>query len=107
MNYLTGYQFLPLGRAAEAIHDITNQTVSEGTIVNAQKQLYDVLEQPVNVIKERIINSDVVHFDETGMRSEGKTKWVHVASTESLTYYEAHYKRGAEAAKGHPFIPET
>jgi len=106
MNYLTGYQFLPLGRAAEAIRDITNQTVSEGTIVNAQKQLYDVLEQPVNVIKERIINSDVVHFDETGMRSEGRTQWVHAASTESLTYYEAHDKRGAEAAKDIGILPK-
>jgi len=25
------------------------------------------LEQPVNVNKEKIINSDIVHFDETGM----------------------------------------
>lgn len=106
MNYLTGYQFLPLGRAAEAIYDITKQTVSEGTIVNTQKQLYGILEQSVNAIKKKIIDSDVVHFDETGMRSEGKTKWVHVASTESLTYYEAHEKRGAEAAKDIGILPK-
>ena len=74
-------------------------------IVNAQKQLYNILKQPVNAIKGKIINSDVVHFDETGMRSEGKTKWVHVASTENLTYYEAHEKRGAEAAKDIGILP--
>lgn len=99
MNYLTVYQFLPLERAVEAIQAITNQSVSEGTLVNAQKHLYNVLKEPVNEIKEKIINSNVVHFDETGMRSEGKTKWVHVASTKEFTYYEANEKRGTEASK--------
>ncbi len=37
-------------------------------------------------------------FDETGIRSEGKTKWIHVASTETLTYYKMHEKRGTDAA---------
>lgn len=106
VNYLTGYQFLPLVRVAELIHDITNQTVSEATIVNAQKQLYSISEQPVNVIKGKIINSDVSHFDETGIKSKCKTKWVYAASTENLTYYEANEKRGAEADKAIGILPD-
>lgn len=58
------------------------------------------------MIKEKIIDSYVVHIDETGMLSKGKTKWVHVAFTENLTYYEAHEKRGTEAAKAIDILPK-
>lgn len=106
MNYLTNYQLLPLERAAETINEFTNQTVSEGTLVNANKKLYAALEEAEKVIKEQIIASDVVHFDETGMRSENKTQWLHVAATEKLTYYAFHEKRGAQAAEEIGILPK-
>lgn len=106
MNYLTNYQLLPLERTAETIKEFTNQTVSEGTLVNASKKLYLALEETEKVIKQQIIASDVVHFDETGMRSENKTQWLHVASTENLTYYAFHEKRGALAAEEIGILPE-
>lgn len=99
MNYLTQYQLIPLERAAEAIQNIIGQTVSQGTLVNAAHALYNKLELPVEEIKQQITNSSVAHFDETGMRSEGKTKWLHVASSEKLTYYAVHEKRGEKATK--------
>ena len=105
MNYLTQYQLIPLKRAAEAIRDITDQEVSEGTLVNVSNALYEELKNPVKDIKEQIIDSDVVHFDETGMRSEGKTKWMHVAATEKLTYYQFHDKRGEKAARDIGILP--
>lgn len=105
MNYFTHYQLLPLNRTAEAIKHITGQSVSEGTIVNAAKRLYQKLEEPVNEIKKQITGSPVVHFDETGMRSESKTRWLHVAATENCTYYEVNNKRGEEAAKDIGILP--
>lgn len=105
MNYLTQYQFIPMERAAEAICNITGQTVSEATLYNASTALYEQLEETVEEIKQKVIASDVVHFDETGIRSEGKTKWMHVASTETLTYYAAHEKRGEDAAKDIDILP--
>lgn len=98
MNYLTQHQLLPLERAAEAVRDITGQTISEGTLVNVVQSFYKKLETPIKEIKQKITDSDVAHFDETGMRSEGKTKWMHVASTETMTYYAVHEKRGVKAA---------
>lgn len=105
MNYLTQYQLIPLERAAEAIQDITGQTVSEGTMVNASNKLCDRLEEPADEIKYQVTDADVTSFDETGMRSEGKTQWLHVASTERLTYYAIHDKRGEKAARDIGILP--
>ena len=105
MNYLTQHQLLPLERAAEAVRDITGQTISEGTLVNVAHSLYEKLEAPVKEIKQKITDSNVAHFDETGMRSEGKTKWMHVASTETMTYYAVHEKRGEKAANDIGILP--
>lgn len=106
MNYLTQYQLIPLERAAEAIEDITGQAVSEGTLVNAADALYEKLGDPVEEIKQKVTASDVVGFDETGMRSEGKNKWMHAASTETLTYYAIHEKRGEKAARDIGILPD-
>ena len=105
MNYLTMYQLIPLNRATEAIRDITGQSISEGTLVNSAKALSDKVSGAVESIKQAIIQTAVAHFDETGIRSEGKTKWMHVASTESLTYYEVHDKRGEQAALDIGILP--
>lgn len=104
-NYLTQYQLLPLARAVEAVEDITGQHISEGTLVNAAKVLANQVEGPVEEIKQQIIASDVVHFDETGMRCEGKTKWLHVACTDRLTNYQVHDRRGEIAAKDIGILP--
>lgn len=106
MNYLTQYQLIPLERAAEAVKDITDQTVSEGTLVNAATRLYNTLKEPEGEIKQQVTDAAVVNFDETGMRSEGKTQWLHVASTEKLTYYAIHEKRGEKAARDIGILPD-
>jgi len=106
MNYLTCYQLLPLNRAVETIKDITGQHISEATLVNSAQNLYDKLDEMENTIKAKIKESDVVHFDETGMRSENKTKWLHVASTEYLTYYAIQDKRSTKAIEEIGILPD-
>ncbi|KNY28172.1 IS66 family transposase [Pseudobacteroides cellulosolvens] len=98
MSYLTNYQLIPLERTAEILSDIIGQNVSEGTLVNVNSRLYKKLEEVETSTKQQLIASSVVHFDETGMRSGGKTQWLHNASTDKLTHYEVHEKRGAQAA---------
>lgn len=105
MTYLTMFQLLPLERAAQAIHEMTGQAVSEGTLVNAARSFSEMLDEPIEAIKSGVIGANVANFDETGMRSQGKINWLHVACTPTLTHYEVHPKRGKEAAQAIGILP--
>jgi transposase-like protein len=97
LTYLTTYQLIPVKRAAELVEDMFGLKVSQGTVVSAGTEAYGNLEETEAAIKQEIIESDVAGFDESGMRVEGKTHWLHSAGTESATCYGIHPKRGKAA----------
>ena len=97
VTYLTTYQLIPLKRVTELVNDLFGVKISQGTIVSAGLEAYEKLEGPESRVRDEIIGSDVAHFDESGMRSEGKTQWLHSAGTPNATYYAIHEKRGREA----------
>jgi transposase len=95
--YLNQYQMLPYGRTCQLASDLFKQQISQGTLKNWIVQCFDNLEQTETQIRQAIIASPVVHFDETGIRQQGKLHWLHAASTETLTFYGLHAKRGQVA----------
>ena len=97
VTYLTAYQLIPLKRATELVDDLLGLKISQGTIVSAGEDAYEKSEDAEVSIKQELIGSDVVCYDESGMRVEGKTQWLHSAGTESATHYAIHEKRGYEA----------
>lgn len=104
--YLSQYQLLPYERISEIIEHLFDHKLSEGFLVNANLSLYDQLEQFEQSIIEQILTSKVAHFDETGVRVEGKTHWCHVASTDKLTYFSVHEKRGQEGMDAAGVLPK-
>jgi transposase len=105
MVYLMEGQLLPSARTCEILSDLVGANVAEGTLFNTRSQCFDQLAANEEAIKTEIVASDVVHFDETGMRVSGKLWWLHVACTDGLTYYGVHQSRGRDAIDEMEILP--
>lgn len=104
-SVLMGYQLIPYKRLSEFFGDVFGHSVSPGTLNKIFGELYESLEGYENSVKEKLQKSGVVGFDETGMRSVGNLHWLHSASTDDLTYYHIHGKRGVEGMKSAGILP--
>jgi transposase len=105
MVYLMEGQLLPSARTCEVLSEIVGVSVSEATLFNTRSQCFEQLAPIANTIQSAIVGSPVVHFDETGMRVNGKLWWLHVACTDGLTYYFVHQKRGHDAIDEMGILP--
>jgi transposase len=97
--YFSHYQLLPQRRITEAMADLFDVTISEGTVNKAIQQAYGRLEATEDTIKNTIRGSPVVHGDETGMYIDGKRLWQHSISTMLFTYFFCHPNRGKTALR--------
>lgn len=97
--YFSHQHFIPVDRVCEIFEDIFGVAISPGTCANVDEQLFANLEVFEAGLKTYLLASQVLHFDETGMRCEKKLHWIHVASSQRATFYMMHAKRGQEAMK--------
>ena len=97
--YLNQYQLVPYERTVQLVEDLFSRTISQGTLYTWNKACFQQLASAEERIRQAIIASEVVHFDETGLRAEGKLHWLHAAGTEQLTFYGLHARRGTEAMR--------
>jgi transposase len=103
--YLIDFQLLPYGRTAEFFADVFGQSISQGTLQEAVRSCYVRLQEPEAQIKQALTECEVGHFDETGFYVEQARRWLHVASTEQLTHYGWHKKRGHDATDELGILP--
>jgi transposase len=95
--YLNQQQLLPMERTCEVLGEVFGCPIAEGTLESAVARCNEQLAEAEAAIKGQVARAGIVHFDETGLNVNGKTYWLHVASTPGLTFYAAHRKRGCEA----------
>jgi len=95
---------LPYKKIQLLFSDLFGYPINESTISSAGERCYDKLEESENIIKSKIIGNNVVHADETGLRTAGKLNWLHTATTLLHTYLFIHEKRGAGAIQSNKSI---
>jgi transposase len=103
--YLRTHHFLPYDRSSELMADLFGSAPSPGTIQTALEECARRLEPVETVIRKALEKAELAHFDETGVRIEGKLWWLHSASTGSLTHYAVHAKRGQAATRAIGILP--
>jgi len=94
-----------LARICELLGDFYGHTPSEAFVEEANSTFVDQTEPSLVSIKEQIIAASVAHYDESGVGVAGKLNWLHVSSTDYLTYYTIHHKRGREGMQAMGILP--
>lgn len=105
VTYFRNYQLIPVERSKEILEDIFSIPLCEGTIINATKKSASSLSGFSDWLFDKLIDSKVVNFDETGVNIDGKLHWLHNASTPLLTSYFVHEKRGSDAFDAMGILP--
>ena len=103
--YLLVRQHLPVARVAELCTDLLGVTVSTGWIGGQLGRAATALSGFDERAREVLRASPVAHFDESGGRAAGRTRWVHSASTAEVTVYDLHDKRGRVAMDAAGILP--
>lgn len=84
--YLTQYPLLWVDRSVPLLLDRYHMKLSTATIQASIAQAGAVLGPSVAPIAGAVREAPVEHFEETGPRVGGRLRWLHSASTETLTW---------------------
>jgi len=88
---------LSFQKISTLFEDLFGYDLNESTVVSNNEVAYGRLSSTENQIKEILVHSPIVHFDETGMLVAGKLKWLHTACNALFTYLFVSEKRGGKA----------
>ena len=94
--YLSVVQFLPYGRIASFLHDVLGLSPSEGSLVNWVNEAKRNAQPIVDKIKEYIMSSNVVGFDESGCYCNKRLDWAWIAQT---IYYTLLFRANGRNSK--------
>jgi transposase len=104
--YLYVGQFLSKKRTAAALAELFGTPVSEGTVAAMSARAAAGLGGFLEWTRANLAAAEVVNFDETGLRVEGKLRWVHSASTGKYSLIFVHDRRGTKGMDAAGVLPE-
>lgn len=102
---LSSLGMVSISRICELVNGFTGISLSEGTVCNIISECAKRCSTLIPELREHILTSDVIHFDETGIRVNGKVNWAHTAATEKITHISTHAKRGVEGIAAADILP--
>ncbi len=103
--YMQNQHFIPAERLSRLVTDLYGTPVSVATILDASSRSYNNLAPFEESLVNALADSEVLHADESGVRTVKKLYWLHSAGTESLTFYGVHEKRGTAAMDHFNILP--
>jgi len=103
--YLVAFQHLPYARAAQLLGDWVGAPLSPGTLAAFMAQGAEDLQPFLDEVHAQVTAAPVAHFDETGARAQGRLRWLFCASTDRLTFYSLHDKRGFDGLNHAGVLP--
>ncbi len=103
--YFFNEQFLPFDRLRKTCLDLFGQPLSLGTLTQTNARAYEALAPVETAIIRGLIQASALHVDESGLRVARRLYWLHVASTDFLTFFGVHGNRGTEAMDALGILP--
>jgi len=104
--YLMHFHLIPLRRVSLILKELYQIDVSIGSLnlwaIEASDRLADFEKNITSSLKK----SEVVHFDETGMRCAGSLHWLHCAGTFKHSFFGIHSQRGSVAMDDFGILPD-
>lgn len=104
-SYLNSYHFIPMARTCQVFEDFYGHAPAWAFVAEANQAVESGSAPALAEIQQQLRQQKVVHFDETGMRVAGQLHWLHSASTDLLTYFGLHPKRGEVAMQSFGILP--
>ena len=92
--YLNSVQFIPRQRQVELLRDLFGLKLSQGTVSAIIGRGAGEFAQLAGQIRKLIAEAPVKHMDETGIRVEGRLRWLHVACALGLGHFRVGASRG-------------
>ena len=103
---LNTYGAMSISRIRCLFNEVLGLPISEGTIISMVRRCADKVEPAMEKIRDKLKDSKVVHYDESGLRVDKHLGWVHNASNDKYTYQIIHEKRGFEGMKAAGIIEQ-
>lgn len=104
--YLSQFQLIPLARVKDHFDHQVGLSLSKGSIANFNREAHERLEPFESWVKKQLLVSPVNHSDETGIRVDGQTFWLHTTSNGKFTFYHPDPQRGKPATDRMGILPQ-
>lgn len=91
--YMMNQQFVPEDRLQMLLSDVFDANLATATLVSMNTKFAAKVAPHQEAVLAQIKIYPVKPMDETGFRIRGKTQWLHVLSTPTLTHYRVAEKR--------------
>lgn len=97
--YLSQFQLIPQARVKDVLETQFGLSVTKGSVNNFNALAARTLRgwNFEDWVRTSLVQSDLLHADETGANLNGVRWWIHCLSNESFTYFHIDPKRGNEA----------